>query len=128
MGTKPLHAIVTLSGTGSGWASAELPIREGHAARLLEIRARQAAGGGATSMALYIVHSDTAVSATPDELLTVYRDPSAALMASATVASVSDPVAEKPLIRGDIGKQVAVNVTGSGAWTIYVYVDYERGF
>jgi hypothetical protein len=117
---------VTLSGTGSAWDSEELPIRDGHSGVIKEVKVRQNTGGGATAADVYIVHSDTAVSATPDGLLCAFAYTSLALTASATALSLSQPIASGGVLRRDLGKQVAVNVTGSGAWTIYVTVSYER--
>ena len=125
---RTITETVTLSGTGNAWSSAELvsvPTSLKKARRIAEVKVRQEAGGGATAMDLYIVDSDSAVSAAPDELDVAYKYSALALTASATALSLSDPVASGGHLRAGVAKRVAGNVTGVGAWTIYVDVSYE---
>jgi hypothetical protein len=117
---------IALSGSGTGWDSEAIDEFERVGGRVVEILARQDAGGGATAASFYLVQTDSAVSATPDDLDLFYKNTGVAMSASATAASLIDTVTVGGSFRKDVGKRVAVNVTaGSGAWTINVVVKVE---
>lgn len=121
-----MHQTVRLTGSGSGWVSAELTDIHRWGGHVEAFRARQDAGGLATLADAYIVESAFEVAATPDVLDCPFAAPGEALTASATALSIAQILDPAGPFSKDRPKFVAMNVTATGAYVIYVRVDYRR--
>jgi hypothetical protein len=121
-----------VTGTGTAWAAVDLPGKFGTSGQLLTVKVRQDAGdtNSASAVAAYVANGGkSALAAAPDDLDVFYQSDTTAFTKSATAAGIADNPAAAfngfyALDRNTATDKLTfgLNVTCTGDWTFYVYV------